>query len=94
MNLTVHDAFEIRSNNSWINRSKSTPAPHSLFGEFWREGELAVLFAHHGLGKSTLAMQIAESIAVGNKKRARESTRINANKKNSISPPIRAHSRY
>ena len=47
MNLTIHDAFEIRSNNTWINRSKSTPAPHALFGEFWRQGELAVLFAHH-----------------------------------------------
>jgi hypothetical protein len=93
MNLTVHDAFEIRSNNTWINRSKSTPAPHSLFGDFWREGEMAVLFAHHGLGKTTLAMQIAESVARG-KKSARESTRMNANEEETNSPPIRADSRY
>jgi len=36
-----------------------------LFGEFWLEGELAILFADTGKGKSLLAVQIAESIARG-----------------------------
>ena len=36
-----------------------------LFGEFWREGELAMLFGAAGAGKSVLAMQIADSIARG-----------------------------
>ena len=36
-----------------------------LFGECWLEGELAVLTAPAGMGKSLLAVQIAESIARG-----------------------------
>ncbi len=37
-----------------------------LFGPFWREGEVAIVFADTGKGKSLLAVQIAESIASGN----------------------------
>jgi RecA-family ATPase len=36
-----------------------------LFGEFWLEGELSILFADTGKGKSILAVQIAESITRG-----------------------------
>ena len=36
-----------------------------LFGTLWREGELAVLAGGTGVGKSILAVQIAESIARG-----------------------------
>ena len=42
-----------------------TPAPKNLFGDFWIEGELAVLFSDAGRGKSILGVQIAESIARG-----------------------------
>lgn len=34
-----------------------------LFGEFWREGELALMFGEPGVGKSLLAVQIADGIA-------------------------------
>ena len=37
----------------------------NLFDEFWREGELALLFGPSGTGKSILAMQLAEAIARG-----------------------------
>jgi len=46
---------------SGILRSTSRP----LFGDYWREGEVAVLFAEAGTGKSILATQIAELIARG-----------------------------
>ena len=36
-----------------------------LFGPLWRVGEVALLFGARGVGKSTLAVQIAESIARG-----------------------------
>ena len=36
-----------------------------LFSDFWQEGELAVLFADTGCGKSLLAMQIAWALAGG-----------------------------
>jgi hypothetical protein len=39
--------------------------PGDLFGPLWREGELAVLAAETGVGKSILATQIAASIAKG-----------------------------
>ena len=39
--------------------------PRRLFGDCWAEGELAILFADTGLGKSALATQIANSICTG-----------------------------
>jgi biotin operon repressor len=39
--------------------------PETLFGNHWRAGEIAILFADTGAGKSILATQIAESIASG-----------------------------
>lgn len=38
-----------------------------LFDSFWQPAELALLFGHPGVGKSLLAVQIAEAIARGNR---------------------------
>jgi len=57
--------FNIKPVNDWIAASKKKPAPRYLFGEFWLEGELSILFADTGKGKSVLAVQIAEAIARG-----------------------------
>ena len=44
----------------------TSPAPmRQLFGPFWREGEVAIMFAPPGVGKSVLATQISESLARG-----------------------------
>ena len=40
-----------------------------LFGEFWHQGELCILFADTNAGKSVLAVQIGESIARATKHR-------------------------
>ncbi|MCA1759907.1 MAG: AAA family ATPase, partial [Bacteroidales bacterium] len=45
--------------------AKERPTPKQLFDELWSEGEICVLFATTGAGKSLLAVQIAESIASG-----------------------------
>jgi len=57
--------YVVKTANDWLRQSKNRPVPKMLFGEFWLEGELGVLFADTGKGKSLLAVQIAESIARG-----------------------------
>lgn len=43
----------------------ATPTPKMLFSEFWHQGQLAVLFGKDGIGKSLLAVQMAEAITRG-----------------------------
>ncbi len=49
----------------FLDETKLDPTAPQLFGEYWLEGELAVLFADTGAGKSILATQIAQSVASG-----------------------------
>ena len=48
--------------NVCIEEAKLTPTPKTLFDDFWFEGEICILFADTGLGKSVLAVQVADSI--------------------------------
>ena len=57
--------FKIKTANEWLNEAKNTPVPEMLFSEFWHENEICVLFADSNLGKSILAVQIADSISKG-----------------------------
>jgi hypothetical protein len=59
------DLFTIKPLNQWIAEASERPDPRSLFGDFWLEGELAILFSDAGRGKSLLGVQIADSIARG-----------------------------
>jgi len=54
--------------NEVIRRAMSQPTPKKLFGSFWREGEICFLFANTGVGKSSLAIQIADLITRGENK--------------------------
>jgi KaiC/GvpD/RAD55 family RecA-like ATPase len=54
-----------RSANEWMREAGNRAAPRMLFGEFWLEAEMAIMFGGAGSGKSVLAMQIAESLARG-----------------------------
>lgn len=60
-----NDLFPVKSASEWIEESKQTPTPKKIFGEFWYAGELCILFADTNLGKSILAVQIANSITKG-----------------------------
>lgn len=62
---SLDDLFVVKKANEWMMQARGTPMPRMLFGELWIEGELAVLTGAAGLGKSLLAVQIAESIARG-----------------------------
>lgn len=57
--------FTVMSANKWIEQARTRPIPQMLFGELWFEGELCILFAETGLGKSILAVQIGTSISEG-----------------------------
>ncbi|MEI6754445.1 MAG: AAA family ATPase [Paludibacter sp.] len=57
--------FTTQSANSWIEQAKSRPIPKMLFSEFWYEREVCILFSDTNLGKSILAVQIANSISQG-----------------------------
>jgi archaellum biogenesis ATPase FlaH len=46
----------------WMKQEYGKPAPKQLFGGFWCENELCILFADTNLGKSVLAVQIADSL--------------------------------
>ena len=57
--------FTVKTASRWIEQAKTRPIPKMLFGEFWFEGELCILFADTNLGKSILAVQISNSISKG-----------------------------
>lgn len=51
--------------NEWLEAAKLRPNPKKLFGTFWFENEVCILFADTNVGKSILAMQISHSISKG-----------------------------
>jgi hypothetical protein len=59
------ELFTIQTANTWLAQANKRPVPKMLFGQFWYEGELCILFADSNLGKSILAVQIANAISSG-----------------------------
>jgi RecA-family ATPase len=57
--------FTVNTANNWLQQASERPVPKMLFGKFWFEGELSILFADSNLGKSILAVQIGNSINTG-----------------------------
>jgi RecA-family ATPase len=57
--------FTLKTATRWMELAQTRPIPKMLFGEFWFEGELCILFADTNLGKSILAVQIGNSISRG-----------------------------
>ncbi len=55
--------LQIERINDTMEKVKDKPEPRDLFRGFWYEGEVACLFADSNVGKSILALQIAEQIA-------------------------------
>ncbi len=62
-----NDFFIFKTANEWIDEAKNRPVPKMLFSEFWHEGELCILFSDTNLGKSILAVQIANIISKSEK---------------------------
>ncbi|WP_426670637.1 AAA family ATPase [Mucilaginibacter sp. McL0603] len=57
--------FTVFTGNRWMELGEREPESKMLFGEFWHQGELCILFADTNVGKSVLAVQIGNSIALG-----------------------------
>ncbi|WP_454803472.1 AAA family ATPase [Mucilaginibacter phyllosphaerae] len=55
----------VRDANYWMQEASHTAIPLMLFGKFWHQGEVCILFADSNLGKSILAVQIADAITRG-----------------------------
>lgn len=64
-NSSIIGLFKIQTANEWIKQAELRPIPKMLFSEFWHEGEVCILYADTNLGKSILAVQIADSISKG-----------------------------
>lgn len=63
----IKDFLIVKTANQWLEEASQRPIPKMLFSELWHEGELCILFASSGLGKSILAVQIGNSISTGEK---------------------------
>ena len=61
----VGSYFIVRTANEWMELAKTKPLPRRLFGNLWFEGEICILFADTNVGKSILAVQIADQISRG-----------------------------
>jgi len=57
--------LEIHTMNEWMQIAAEQPNPVPLCGELWATGELCILWGAPGLGKSLLAMMLADAIARG-----------------------------
>jgi hypothetical protein len=55
----------LKTANQWLDGAKARPIPQKLFGEFWFEGEICILFSDTNLGKSILAVEIGNSVSKG-----------------------------
>jgi RecA-family ATPase len=59
------DAFLIKPASDYLQGTNSSSNGEMLFGDFWYEGELCILFADTNVGKSILAVQIADALSRG-----------------------------
>jgi len=55
----------VKRGNQWLKEAQQRPAAKMLCGELFFEGELCILFADTNMGKSILAVQIADAISRG-----------------------------
>ena len=61
----TYQLLKVESANDTLHRAAAQPVPNMLFSQCWFEQEICFLFADTGLGKSILAVQIADAITRG-----------------------------
>jgi hypothetical protein len=59
--------LRVRTGNESLDDAKKLPIPNSLYHNIWFEGELCILFADTGIGKSIFAVQIGDEISKSKK---------------------------
>lgn len=60
-------AFVIKTANEWSAQASQRPNPTNLWNGLWMAGEVSCLFADTNVGKSILAVQIAEELSANEK---------------------------
>src|ERR1700761_2565444 len=60
------DVLLVRRVNHWREQASLRSIPLMLYGKFWHQGEVCILYADSNLGKSIVAVQIADAISRGN----------------------------
>lgn len=63
--LAVENMLSVHSGADCVGNEEDVLPSPTLFDKFWHKGEMAVLLGECGVGKSTLAVQIANSISKG-----------------------------
>lgn len=63
--LKKQGMFVVKSGNDWLQIASKRPIPNKLLGCLFYEGELCILFADTGLGKSILAVLTGNAISKG-----------------------------
>jgi RecA-family ATPase/Trp operon repressor len=63
--IKYRSVMKVASANHWMNEASKRAMPKKLFGSLWHSGELSVLFADTGVGKTMLAVQIADGVSSG-----------------------------
>lgn len=62
-NTTKSGMFLVKTANQTVEDARKRPDPEPLYLSLWYEGEVCCLFADSNLGKSILAVQMADEIA-------------------------------
>jgi len=60
-----NEGFIIKPGETWLQNGADAPPAEMLFGSFWFQDELCILFADTNAGKSILAVQIGNAISRG-----------------------------
>jgi len=60
----ARNLFTVCTGKRWMELGEREPEAKMLFGEFWYEGEICILFADTNTGKSALSVQIGTNIAL------------------------------
>ena len=61
----TRDAFIVKPAAQWLHTSSRQQSYAKLFGDFWYQDELCILFADTNVGKSILAVQIGDALSRG-----------------------------
>jgi hypothetical protein len=60
-----HSAIILKDANDWMQEAASLPPFKRLVGDLWIDGEISILFASSGVGKTIFAVQIADNLTRG-----------------------------
>jgi RecA-family ATPase len=68
INLNQHnnELFIVQSANEWIIQAKKQHQPKKLVDILWHEGEIVIMFADTGAGKSIVGVQTGDHLSRGN----------------------------